>query len=101
MGIELELIILFILQTLGTAIFDRFEIELPIIKKILRWFITLGITLVLYYYLAHWALVFPLVFALFGLYIHFSWCKKHQIHPIKATPRKKYYELRGWVINDN
>ena len=32
-----------------------------------------------------------------GSIVHTVWCKKHSIHPIYATPRRKYYELRGWV----
>ena len=26
----------------------------------------------------------------------FWWGRKHSIHPVNATPRRKYYQLRGW-----
>ena len=25
-----------------------------------------------------------------------GWCRKHEIDPWNATPRERYYELRGW-----
>lgn len=32
-----------------------------------------------------------------GGVVHCTWCRKHQIHLFRATPRRGcYYELRGW-----
>ena len=95
-GVELELGVLLVLAVLGTEIFAAFEVETPAWKKIFKWSVTIGITLGLYPVIGHWASVFPLVFALMGLAVHFSWCSKNNIHPIRATPRRRYYELRGW-----
>lgn len=55
-----------------------------------------GLTLVTYYWIGHWALLVAIGPAFLGLIIHFKWCKANNIHPLKATPRKRYYELRGW-----
>jgi hypothetical protein len=32
-----------------------------------------------------------------GTTFHFIWCAKNGINPITAEPRRRYYELRGWV----
>jgi hypothetical protein len=31
-----------------------------------------------------------------GVAFHIWWCRMHGIDPVHATPRKRYYELRGW-----
>ena len=31
---------------------------------------------------------------------HFVWCRRHGIDPLRATPRRRYYELRGWTWVD-
>lgn len=93
---ELELIILLIIQTTFISAFAKFEIETPLIKKLVKWFIIDGITIGLYFVAGHWAVLFPIIALIPGTIYHFTWCKKNGIHPLKATPRKKYYELRGW-----
>lgn len=100
MGIELELGILLILQTILIKVFAPFEVESPVIQRLLRWFIIDAITIGLYYVIGHWALLAVLIPLTAGTIFHLVWCKKHGIHPLKATPRKKYYELRGWKLND-
>ena len=95
-GIELELAVLLVLAILGAEGFAPFEVEVPVWKKLVKWSVTIGITLGLYPLIGHGAALVPIVFALFGLYHHFDWCKKNGIHPIRATPRRRYYELRGW-----
>ena len=95
-GIEIELAVLLTLQTLGTTIFAKFETETPLIKRLLKWIILTGGTLGLYVAIGHWALLFPLLIMALGTTFHFLYCRKHGIHPLKATPRKKYYQLRGW-----
>ncbi len=56
----------------------------------------IGLTLVLTRFIGHWAAVVPVGLGLLGLTFHFIWCKRNGIHPIRATPRRRYYELRGW-----
>ena len=96
MGIELELAVLFIAQTLGYGIFDPFEVETPAWRKITKWLVLGLITVVVYRWAGHWALVVPFIGAVIGGTFHFGWCRKNGIHPIRATPRRKYYKLRGW-----
>ena len=95
-GIEVELLLLLLIQTLGMSIFAVFELETPAWRKILKWVIIVGLTLGLFPLLGHWSLLCPAAFLALGVAVHLTWCRKHGIHPIKATPRRKYYELRGW-----
>ena len=97
MGIELELYYLLTAMTFGMVIFGRFEVETPAWRGILKWAIMILGTIGLYQAVGHWALLFPTFGLAVGGTVHIVWCKKHGIHPIHATPRKKYYELRGWA----
>ena len=96
MGIELELIILLIIQTTFISAFAKFEIETPLFRKLIKWFLIDGITIALYFLVGHWAILFPTLGLVPGTTYHFIWCKKNNINPFKATPKKKYYELRKW-----
>ncbi|MGG7034943.1 MAG: hypothetical protein ACI7YS_07080 [Flavobacterium sp.] len=96
MGIELELAELLIIQLLASSFFARFEVETLPLKRILKWLIIYGITIGLYFAFHHWAVIFPIFPMIFGAIFHFNWCRKHGINPFNATPRKKYYQLRGW-----
>lgn len=95
-GIAIELCTLLALQTLGTSVFARFEVETPVWRKLLKWGMLIGVTLGLHTVVGHWALCFPLLILLLGLAVHFGYCRKHGIDPLRATPRRRYYELRGW-----
>ena len=94
---ELELLILFILHSLGVAIFGRFEAETAWWRLVLKWIVMLLITWALYVNFGHIITLSVLAFLFAAaLTFHFTWCYKNHIHPIKATPRKRYYELRKW-----
>lgn len=100
MGVELELLVLLAISILGQSVFARFEIETPAWRKILKWLIVVAITLGLYNLIGHWALAFPLAAAAAGTAVHFILCRKHGIDPIRATPQRTYYQLRGWQWRD-
>ncbi len=95
-GVELELLVLYLVQTLGHSIFDRFEVETASWRKVVKWLLVLALTLGVYRFAGHWALALPLVAGTAGVLGHFAWCRKNGIHPLQATPRRRYYELRGW-----
>ena len=95
-GIELELAVLLGLLLLGTQVFAQFEIETPPWRKILKWSIVIGVTVALHGSFGHWALVAPIGLSALGLGFHFVWCRRNGIDPLRATPRRRYYELRGW-----
>ena len=96
MGVELELYVLLALLTLGSSIFAVFEVETPRWRKALKWLIIIVGTVGLYRAVGHLAVLFPVAAVGMGAIVHFRWCRKHRIHPIYATPRRRYYELRHW-----
>ena len=97
MGIELELSYLLLLLTVGMVSFGRFEVERPIWRGLLKWTIVIGGTVGLYTAVGHWSLLFPTAGLLVGSTVHIIWCRRHDIHPLYASPRRRYYELRGWT----
>ena len=97
MGIELELSVLLAIAVVGQASFAVFEVETPAWRKIIKWGIVIGLTLVLTPVIGQWSLLVPVAGGIAGVGGHTIWCRRHGIDPIKATPRRKYYELRGWA----
>lgn len=97
MGIELELGVLLAFAVIGQSTFARFEIETPAIRKIVKWFTLAGITLGLYAAIGHWTLLVPVALGAAGTTFHFVWCRRNGIDPVRATPARRYYELRGWT----
>lgn len=96
MGIELELGVLLFLLLFGAEMFAPFEVETPVWRKILKWSLVVALTLILHGFIGHWALLVPISLGSLGLVVHFVWCRRNEIHPIRATPRRRYYQLRGW-----
>ena len=97
MGVELELATLLAIQILGNGFFGHFEERTAPLRKILKWGLVTAATLGLYARFGHAALALPLGLAAAGVAFHFVWCRRHGIHPLHATPRRRYYELRGWA----
>lgn len=100
MTVTLELATLLALAILGPAFFAPFEVETPGWRKALKWTVVCGLTLLLRRWVGHWALLLPAFAAVIGLTFHFSWCRKHGIDPVRATPRRRYYALRGWTWSE-
>ena len=96
MGIELEWFSLLVLHVLGTSVFGRFETETPWWRLSLKCGIVILLTFLLYRAFGHWALLGAAVPGVAGAAFHFVWCRRNGIDPWKATPRRRYYELRGW-----
>jgi hypothetical protein len=59
--------------------------------------LVIGLTLILTRVFGHRALLLPVLGGVAGVAAHFVWCRRHGIDPLRATPRRKYYELRGWT----
>jgi hypothetical protein len=93
---ELELAALLALAVVGLNVFAPFATETPPWRKILKWVILSGVVLGSYQVIGHWSLVLLLALIAAGAVVHWSWCRRHQIHPLRATPRRRYYQLRGW-----
>jgi hypothetical protein len=97
MGFELELAVLLAISVAGQSTFAAFEAETPAWRKILKWSMVTALSWAVYRSAGHIALAIPLGLGLVGLAVHFWWCARHDIHPVDALPRRRYYELRGWV----
>jgi hypothetical protein len=97
MGFELELALLLAIAVAGPAVFAAFEVETPAWRKIVKWSVITLLTWLVYRSAGHVAAAVLLGLGLLGVVVHFWWCARHQIHPIHALPRRRYYELRGWA----
>ena len=100
MDVKLELLFLLIVQLFASNLFVHFEIETPAIRKIIKWLFMDGVTISLYYWIGHWSLLFPITMLFVGTTFHIIWCRRNGIDPLRATPRRKYYELRKWKWPD-
>ena len=100
LGIELELAVLLGALVVGASVFAAFEVETPAWRKLLKWSVMIGLTLALTGPLGHWASAVPVALGGLGLTYHVYWCRKNGIHPLRATPRRRYYELRGWTWHE-
>lgn len=94
---ERILLMLLIAQSLGFAVFGKFQAEAPWWQMFLKWMVIIAIAYTLFLFSGETItfVVFDALFAL-SLIVHVGWCRKNHIHPTQATPRKKYYELRDW-----
>lgn len=95
-GFELELLGLYLLQTVGHSVFDKFEVQTAAWRKILKWLLVLGLTAAIYRWAGHWAIAVIVGLGGMGAVLHTVWCRRNGIDPLRATPRKRYWELRGW-----
>ena len=100
-GIELELSVLLVTVILGAEVFAPFEVHTPVWRKLVKWGTVCGVTLGMTRLIGHGAAWIPVGCALAGLAVHFAWCRRHGIHPLRATPRRRYFELRGWPSDDD
>jgi len=100
MDVKLELIILLLIQLIASNSFAHFEIGTSAVRKIFKWLFMDAATIGLYYWIGHLSLLLPSVMLIVGTTYHFIWCKKNGIDPLKSTPKRKYYELRGWKLED-
>lgn len=81
---------------IGQSIFAPFEVETAPLRKILKWTIIAAIAVGLSFRIGYWAALMPWALGLLGAAFHFTWCARNKIDPLRATPRRRYYELRGW-----
>jgi hypothetical protein len=98
--LPLELSVLLLIQLLAHTFFVQFEIGIHPLKRIMKWLVLDGITIGLYFLVGHYALIFPLATIFIALTIHFVVCRKWWVDPFRATPKKRYYEMRGWKLEE-
>ena len=101
LGVELEWAVLFGLLLVGGSVFAPFEVGTPAWNRILKWTAMAGLTLGVHRVAGHWALLVPTAISGLGLVAHVAWCRRHRIHPLRATPRRRYERLRGWTTSSD
>lgn len=95
-GLTLTLGSLLVTVIIGASHFAIFEIETPRWRKALKWALVSAISIGLSFAIGAWAAAVPLAAGAIGVAFHYSWCAANKIDPVTATPRWRYYELRGW-----
>lgn len=100
MGIEFELGLLLIIQTVLISVFSQFEIETPTWRKLIKWGAVDVLVAGAYFWIGHWAVLVLFLLLTPGTIFHFIWCRRNGIDPFHATPRKKLYHLRGWKLKE-
>lgn len=93
---EIILFVLLGIQLFASTAFAKFEIETPLSRKLIKWLVIDGSTVALFYVIGYYSVLLPISMIAIGATYHIFWCKKNGIDSLKATPKRKYYKLRGW-----
>ena len=96
-----EIAIIANIFVVGTILFGHFEAGISKWKRIAKYFLSVGVTiLVSKAFGLIWFFVFLGVMLLFPLIIHAWWLPKQGINGWTGEPKDKYYALRGWELNE-
>jgi hypothetical protein len=95
-GLTLTLGSLLVTVIIGASHFAVFEVETPGWRKALKWALVSAISIGLSFGIGGWAAAVPLAAGVVGVVFHYRWCAANKIDPVTATPRRRYYDLRGW-----
>jgi hypothetical protein len=86
------------LFAIGNIMFGHFEERTPKWRRLLKFGLVLGATLLLEAFAgSSWARIFVAAAVLAGLTTHFVMLRRFGINPWTAEPRDKYYAMRGWT----
>ena len=91
------LLVLLAIQTIGPTFFHRFATEVSPWSLLSKWVIIHAATIALYFWVGAWCLLVPGIMLALGIGLHTVVCVRYGIHPLRATPREKYYAFRGWA----
>ncbi len=95
-----EIAIVSSIFAVGNIFFGHFEKGTPKGKRLAKFFIFLGLAVFVSGTFGKFCFfVFLGTILLFPLIIHVWWLPKHGINGWTGEPKEKYYELRGWEIN--
>jgi hypothetical protein len=95
-ALTLTLASLLVTVIFGASYFAVFEIETAGWRKVVKWLVASGFAIGLSFLIGFWAALFPLAAGAVGATFHFYWCAANKIDPVTASPRRRYYQLRGW-----
>ncbi|MEK7265444.1 MAG: hypothetical protein AAB227_05015 [Pseudomonadota bacterium] len=95
-ALEATLLSMLVVAIVGQSVFAVFETETPVLRKIVKWTIVATIAAGSSFMIGYWAALVPWALGILGALFHVAWCARNKIDPLQATPRRRYYELRGW-----
>jgi hypothetical protein len=95
-----EIAIVSIVLLLGHIFLGHFEERAPKWKKILKYLVTLGVTISISIFFGRSVAFITLALTLIPvIYIHAVWLPKKGINGWTGEPKSKYYDFRGWSKN--
>ena len=94
--IPAELFVAVVLYGLGVIVFGHFTAETPILGRVLKFLVFVGLVAAVSLSASRWW-SWLLVAGTFtvAIGVHCWWCVRHGIHPVTAEPRDRYRRLRG------
>jgi uncharacterized membrane protein YoaK (UPF0700 family) len=96
-----EIAIVALLLLLGQILFGHFEEKTPRWRKLLKSVLSLILFVTISYFFGRFWFFAAMVIAIIPvLYLHVWWLPSKGINGWTAEPREKYYELRGWKIDE-
>ena len=94
---ELEWMVAAVVIAVLAPLFGHFEAKAPMWIRIARFLGYLAVLGVVELAAGRpWTWLWLAGLPLAGAAFHITWCLKHQINPLTAEPRERYYQLRGW-----
>ncbi|MBL7852241.1 MAG: hypothetical protein JNN04_15160 [Cyclobacteriaceae bacterium] len=98
----LEVSVVSALTAVGNIVLGHFETGKPRWKRVLKFFISMGLIVLISTTLGRaWAFGFLGALLLAVVYIHAVWLPSKGINGWTAEPKEKYYKLRGWKHPDS
>jgi hypothetical protein len=95
--VELEWMTAAVVIAVLSPLFGHFEAKSPVWRRMARWLVYQRILGVVALTAGRpWTWVWIAGLPLIGSTFHVAWCVRHQINPLTAEPRDRYYQLRGW-----
>jgi len=93
----LEVAVMASVFAIGSILFGHFEEGTPKWRRLLKFFLFIGITILITEAAGRfWFFVFLGVSFIAPFIIHLWWLPKHGINGWTGEPKDKYYALRGW-----
>ncbi|WP_208645484.1 hypothetical protein [Mucilaginibacter endophyticus] len=96
-----EVAVVSIIYALGNIIFGHFEERTPVVRRVVKYLLTLIIVIVISFYFGRTsAMAFLSVFIIPLVYIHGYYLpRKKGINGLTGEPKSKYYDFRKWDKN--
>lgn len=93
----MEIAIVATIFALGNILMGHWEAQTPKWRRVLKFFVVVGITCAVSAWLGRvWAFGFLGVLGVFAVVVHGWWLPRNGINGWTGEPKEKYYAMRGW-----